>query len=132
MPSGVYVRQGASSAPASYEQIHLFIMQSDGEEFESSRSMLQELTFDSATTEFDRCSVHFTDNNRRSLGLIGEDANLALLLSDQCKHSIKMAVLYHKCPLTAENMRASLVAKTYSRPIMPMLNASVSSMETHE
>ena len=38
-PSGVFVRQGTSSVPASPEQIRAMIKESDGDNFESMRSM---------------------------------------------------------------------------------------------
>ena len=41
-PSGVYVRQGASSVPASPEQIRQMIKESDGDTFEDMRSMKQD------------------------------------------------------------------------------------------
>jgi hypothetical protein len=44
-PSGVYVRQGASSVPASFEQIREMIKLTDGDNFETARSLLQKLTF---------------------------------------------------------------------------------------
>jgi len=94
-PSGVYVRQGASSVPASYEQIREMIKMSDGDKFESARSLTQELTFTAATEEFTRCGVEFGDNQMRTLGVIGADGlytNLGLLLSDQCTHTVKFAV----------------------------------------
>jgi ATP-dependent DNA helicase RecG len=95
-PSGVYVRQGASSAQATWEQIRQFIKHSDGDSFELSRSLLQELTFDSARTEFKNRSVPFTEDKYISLGLRNAEkdlfTNLALLISDQCTHSVKVAV----------------------------------------
>ena len=44
-PSGVYIRQGASSVPASPEMIRNMIKLSDGDVFEEMRSLEQELTF---------------------------------------------------------------------------------------
>lgn len=38
-PSGVYVRQGTSSVPASAEQIRRMIKESDGDNFEAMRSL---------------------------------------------------------------------------------------------
>ena len=63
--------------------------------FELARSMLQELTFSAATEEFLRCGVDFDENQMRTLGILGVDGlytNLGLLISDQCLHSIKIAV----------------------------------------
>ena len=94
-PSGVYVRQGASSVPASYEQIREFIKLTDGGKFETARSMLQELTFEATAEEFLRRGVDFGENQMRTLGILGTDGlytNLGLLISDQCFHSIKIAV----------------------------------------
>ena len=47
-PTGVYVRQGASSVQASPEQIRRMIKDSDGDVFEEMRTLRQDLTFDSA------------------------------------------------------------------------------------
>jgi len=94
-PSGVYVRQGASSVPASFEQIREMIKLTDGDEFETARSLIQDLTFRESAEEFDRCGVAFGDSQMRTLGIIGADGlytNLGLLMSDQCSHTIKFAV----------------------------------------
>ena len=94
-PSGVYVRQGASSVPASYEQIREMIKLTDGDKFEASRSLTQELTLSAAADEFGLCGVAFGEEQMRTLNIIGSDGlftNLGLLLSDQCAHSIKFAV----------------------------------------
>ena len=95
-PSGVYVRQGASSVPASEDQIRLMIKMSDGDSFEGIRSLNQELTFASAKQAFEKYGVEFSENKYRVLGITTDSndlyTNLGLLLSDQCKHSIKAAV----------------------------------------
>ncbi|MCL1884446.1 MAG: putative DNA binding domain-containing protein [Defluviitaleaceae bacterium] len=94
-PSGVYVRQGESAAPASFEQIREMLKLTDGDKFESSRSLLQDLTFRETTEEFHRCGVELCRNHMQTLGLIGNDGlytNLGLLLSDQCPYTIKFAV----------------------------------------
>ena len=44
-PSGVYVRSGAASAPASEDAIRMMIKMTDGESFENNRSLVQDLTF---------------------------------------------------------------------------------------
>lgn len=95
-PGGVYVRQGASSVPASEDQIRMMIKMSDGDSFESIRSLDQELTFAFAKQAFEKYGVDFSENKYRALGIITDSddlfTNLGLLLSDQCKHSIKTAV----------------------------------------
>lgn len=62
------------------------------EDFEQMRSLEQGLTFLSAKTEFDESNIPFKEKN---LGIQNQDGiytNLGLLLSDQCKHTIKVAV----------------------------------------
>lgn len=94
-PSGVYVRHGVVSVPASEEMIRDMIRQSDGLTYDRVRSMNQDLTFQFAEYYFKEKKVSFTEENKRTLGLIDSDGyytNTALLLSDQCEHSIKCAV----------------------------------------
>lgn len=95
-PPGVYIRQGASSAPASPEQIRQMIKTSDGDIFENMRSMEQELTFTEASSAFKRYKVVFSEDKYITLGLrsLHDDlyTNLAWILSDQCRHTTKVAV----------------------------------------
>ncbi len=95
-PSGVYVRQGTSSAPASPEAIRQMIKDSDGDVFEEMRAMNQALTFDAAASAFKKYGVAFGAEKYRALGITQPNSelfsNLALLISDQCAHSIKIAV----------------------------------------
>jgi len=94
-PSGVYVRQGASCAPAGFEQIREMIKLTDGDKFETARSLVQDLTFKETAEEFERCGVEFGKSQMRTLGITGTDGlftNLGLLLSDQCTHTLKFAV----------------------------------------
>ena len=93
-PTGVYVRQGASSVQASPDQIRKMIKESDGDNFEGSRCLEQDLTFSAAETAFQRYGVEFSVEKYRALGITQNDiyTNLALLLSDQCHHTTKIAV----------------------------------------
>ena len=93
-PNGVYVRHGASSVQASPDQIRKMIKESDGDNFEASRCMEQESTFHAAETAFKQYGVEFSVEKYRALGITKNDVftNLALLLSDQCHHTIKVAV----------------------------------------
>ena len=95
-PSGVYVRQGTSSVPASPEQIRQMIKDSDGDTFEEIRSLEQDLTFDAAEIAFKRYGVEFSTEKYRALCMTQKNddiyTNLALLLSDQCAHTTKIAV----------------------------------------
>lgn len=94
-PEGVYVRQGASSVPASETAILNMIRETSGDRYEDARSINQSLTFGAAEAYFARKGIPFGDQQKRTLNLIGADGtytNLGLLLSDQCVHSIKLAV----------------------------------------
>ncbi|MCL2249470.1 MAG: putative DNA binding domain-containing protein [Oscillospiraceae bacterium] len=95
-PSGVYVRQGSSSVSASQEQIRQMIKNADGDIFEELRSLEQELTFNFCTEVFAKNKVEFSQDKYSILGILKPSqqlyTNLGWLLSDQCAHSIKIAV----------------------------------------
>lgn len=95
-PSGVFVRQGASTAQASFDQIRAMIKDSDGDAFESMRSMDQDLTFNSAKEIFSSNNIEFSEIKYKALGIVLPKeqiySNLGLIISDQCIHSIKIAV----------------------------------------
>lgn len=108
-PAGVFIRQGTSSVQASPEQIRQMIKQTDGDVFEMMRSMEQELTFTSAAETFARYKVTFTEDKYITLGLrnIHDDlyTNLAWVLSDQCKHTTKVAVFADEANTTFKDNR---------------------------
>lgn len=94
-PEGVYVRQGYSSVPATDTAIRRMIKETDGDRFEAMRCLNQELTFEATKKEFALREVDFGSQQMRTLKLIDQDnlySNLGLLLSDQCVHTIKVAV----------------------------------------
>lgn len=98
-PEGVFVRQGASSVPATESSIRRMIMETDGDSYEKMRSLNQELTFEAAAQEFKTRRVPFGANHLKTLHLVNEDGiytNLGLLLSDQCAHTIKAAIFEGK------------------------------------
>lgn len=94
-PTGVYVRSGTTSAPASEDAIRMMIKMTDGDSFETNRSLIQELTFNSLSKEMERRKLEFTGVQMKNLGILSSDGiftNMGLLVSDQCRHSIKFAV----------------------------------------
>lgn len=98
-PSGVYIRQGNSSIPASEEYIRQMIKETDGDSFEKLRSLNQNLTFNYTNMIFEKTGIEFWEVQKKTLGIIGEDnlyTNLGLLLSDQCVHTLKIAVFEGK------------------------------------
>lgn len=95
-PEGVFIRQGASSAPASFDKIRQMIKLSEKDSFEEGRALNQNLHFTEAANEFATKKVEFGKEKYVSLGIINSDdelfTNLAALLSDECEHTIKTAV----------------------------------------
>lgn len=93
--AGVFVRQGASTVNASESAILQMIRESSGEKYEDGISPEQNLSFSQSEVHFKSKEVEFNDVQKKSLGMIRTDgsfSNLALLLSDQCPHIIKIAV----------------------------------------
>lgn len=94
-PEGVFVRQGYSSVPATNTAIRRMIKETDGDHFEEMRSLEQDLTFEAAKQEFSERNIPFGKAQMKTLGIMTHDdvyTNLGLLLSDQCVHTIKVAV----------------------------------------
>lgn len=94
-PEGVYVRQGAATVPATEAAILQMIKETSGDSYEAARSLNQQLTFERTAAFFKKRDVAFGNNQLRTLHLLGEDGtytNLAFLLSEQCTHTIKLAV----------------------------------------
>ena len=93
-PSGVYVRNGTSSDPATDTAIRRMIKETDGDSFESMRSLEQNLSFEAAGKQFEKQNIPFDAAKMQTLGMISADgiySNVALLLSDQCPSTIKAA-----------------------------------------
>ena len=93
-PSGVYVRNGTSTDPATDTAIRKMIKETDGDCFEDMRSLEQNLTFQAASAQFAKCKVPFDASKMQTLGLVSPDgiySNIAMLLSDQCSSTIKAA-----------------------------------------
>ena len=108
-PNGVYVRQGASSVQASPDQMRRMIKDSDGDVFEEMRTATQELSFEEAERAFKRYKVDFSEEKYIALGLrnIHDDqyTNLAMILSDQCQHTTKIAVFGDEANITFKDAK---------------------------
>ncbi|WP_051639692.1 ATP-binding protein [Succinivibrio dextrinosolvens] len=68
---------------------------SNKEKYETSLSLNQALTFTKLQQEMSARNMECGSGLKRTLNMIGEDGlytNLALLLSDQCEHTLKIAV----------------------------------------
>ena len=94
-PAGVFIRVGTSTVQASEVHIRNMIKLTDKESFIELRSIEQSLTFNIAEKVFADAGIAFGEAQKVTLGLIdtdGQYTNLGLLLSDQCEHTIKLAV----------------------------------------
>ena len=93
-PGGVYVRNGTSSDPATETAIRKMIKETDGDSYESMRSLEQSLTFEAAKRQFEEKKIPFDAVKMQTMGLLSPDgvySNAAMLLSDQCSPTIKAA-----------------------------------------
>lgn len=118
-PEGVYVRQGYFSVPATDAAIRRMIKETDGDHFESMRCMNQELTFEAAKKEFAHQNMKLEAVQMQTLKLMDHDgiySNLACLLSDQCVHTIKVAVFQGTDQTIFKNRRE------FSGSLMKQLN----------
>ena len=94
-PSGVFIRQGASTCQASEDQIRFLIKESDKDIFEREISNNQFLHFDYAKEFLSHYDIEFSEEKYRVLGVYNENnqfTNLAKIISDECEHTIKVAV----------------------------------------
>lgn len=68
----------------------------DGDDFETLRALEQNLTFQYAEEIFEKNGIHFTEEKFYQLGIRNPGSELytklEVLLSDQCRHTIKAAV----------------------------------------
>ena len=92
-PNGVYVRRGSASQPLSDAGIRTMIAESTGASYEQCRSMRQDLSFAAMERAFAASGFTLDAAKMQTLHLVedGLFTNLALLLSDQCEHTIKAA-----------------------------------------
>jgi ATP-dependent DNA helicase RecG len=83
-PEGVYIRQGASTVPATETAILHMIKETDGEKYEEIRSLNQELTFIEAEKEFNKSKVSFGKKKKKTLILMNEENIYTNLVFAQC------------------------------------------------
>ena len=98
-PRGVFVRRGSACIPLNEAGIREMIMETSGKSYEECRSLNQELTFRALRAEMAARNIEFGAAQMKTLKMIGSDGlytNLALLLSDQCTHTMKAAIFQGK------------------------------------
>lgn len=94
-PEGVYVRIGTSSRPSTETGIKQMLMSSYTISYEEQLSKNQDLTFETMNEVFSSNKLALKREQMKSFKLVnmsGNYTNLAYLLSDQCMHSLKVAV----------------------------------------
>ncbi len=95
-PDGTLVRRDTASAPASFKEIGQMIQETSEGPYEEFRTLKQNLSFEEAAGVFRKHNIKLDRLELRTLGLVdgaGAYTNLALLLSDQCPTTIKLAFL---------------------------------------
>lgn len=125
-PEGVFVRQGASSSPASEDAILQMIKESSGFVFENELSLNQNLTFEYCEKFFRSKNIEFAETQKRTLGFLtpeGTYTNLALIFSDQCPHIIKAAVFQGSAKTLFKNR------KEFSGSILQQLDEAYSFLD---
>lgn len=93
--SGVYLRHGSSSIPATNEAIRKMLLENNSNSFEEQVSRNQDLSFNYVTMLFNNKNIILDESKLKTLHLKNSDnlyTNLGLLLSDKCPFSIKCAI----------------------------------------
>lgn len=93
--SGVYLRHGNSSIPATDEAIKKMLLENSSNSFEEQVSNNQNLNFNYITTLFNNKNIDFNESKFKILHIKNSDnlfTNLGLLFSDECPFSIKCAI----------------------------------------
>lgn len=110
-PEGVLLRKEGINAPASYAEIRASIVANAAEDsYEARRSLYQNLTFQQAARVFDRQKIKLDRTELVALGLIdagGAYTNLAYLISDQCKTSIRAFLIDEQNLVARESVEFS-------------------------
>ena len=94
VPAGTPIAENGRVVTPSNRKLKEMLEESGDGEYERERSPIQTLTFTQANKIFDEEKFEFGEHNFRELGLYDEEGtytNLALLLSDQCPSTIRLA-----------------------------------------
>lgn len=94
IPSGVYLRVGASKRNATEEEILKLMLESSNYDYELDTATNQELTFNQLNLIFNRSNLILDDKLKRTFGLLNKDnqfTNLGFILSDQSTINVKLA-----------------------------------------
>lgn len=98
-PDGVFIRRGTACQPLSVSGIRDMIIETSGKSYEMGRSLVQALSFHTFTQEMEMRGIKCSHAQMKTLHILGTDdlyTNLALLISDQCPYTIKVAVFQGK------------------------------------
>ncbi len=102
-PHGVYIRENSHTVPAALQSIIKMLDETGEGNFESTVSIEQNLSFDYISKKFGE----ITAENIKANYLINNNdlyTNLGLLLSDQCQHTIKLAVFKNEKNTNSEDI----------------------------
>lgn len=90
-----YAPDISKTVAAFADTILQMVREMDGEKYEDVRAQNRELTFVEAAKEFKTRGMQFGSDQQKTFGLMNAGSfhtNLGLLLSDQCAHTVKLAV----------------------------------------
>ena len=93
--SGVYLRYGTSSVPATDETIKKLLLENNSNSFEEQISNNQMLHFNYMNNLFENKNINLDETKYKTLHIKNTDnlyTNLGLLLSDECPFEIKVAI----------------------------------------
>lgn len=93
--SGVFIRHGSSSIPASNEAIRMLFQQNTNINFENEESKNQDLHFSYLINSFKNHGINLNKANMKTLNIINTKnkyTNLGLLLSEENPFTIKCAI----------------------------------------
>ncbi|WP_250228402.1 putative DNA binding domain-containing protein [Anaeropeptidivorans aminofermentans] len=71
--SGIYIRNGTTSAPVSEDAIRMMIKDTDGDTFESNRSLIRELTFHALKGEMAKRNLEFSPVQMKNIGILSSN-----------------------------------------------------------
>lgn len=110
------------------DAIRQMMKETDGDIFEQARSFQQDLTFNASQQEFSKRNLDFGTTQMKTLGLMNNEniyTNLALLLSDQCPHTIKTATF------TDNTLNQFQDRREFSGSLLQQLNDAYTYIDLH-
>ena len=93
-PTGVFIRHGIASVPATEETIKMMLREYKDSSFEKTISVEQDLDFSYLIKSFENMGIDLDDSKLKTLNIKSKDlyTNLAFILSDKNTYTIKCGI----------------------------------------